>query len=235
MKTLLIYILNATNINALYQLNQIKIYIKMKIKCIYLILLYCIAFANANEGNNFYLQATTQIAATNFDYISTYYYNSSFEGFYNFKNSPFLVGGGLGEIYGTTDNLYENNGGTYNSHFTIPYVSMFAGLLFHPMPKINNITTFRIGYSFLGQSTCNASLGYECNPSTSSVNLMQIGFRNSTMYSFTSNIYAAFNAGLDINNFTFSPGFSINPNVSIPSRKYNNPGPNLGFSIGVSF
>ena len=185
--------------------------------------------------NNFYLQVTTQLAATNFDYVSTYYYNSSIEGFYNFDKTPFIVGSGIGQIYGTTDNLYADNGGVYNSNFTIPYISLFAGILFHPLPRIRNITIFRVTQSLSGHSSCNPSSGYICNPASSSVDLMQIGFRNSTMYFFTPNFYVAFNAGLDINDFKFSPGFSSNPNVPIPNREYNNPGPNLGFSIGVNF
>lgn len=187
------------------------------------------------KDNNTYLQFTTQVAATNFDYVSSYYLNSSFEGFYNFESTPFIVGGGIGEIYGTTDNLYADNGGVYNSSFGIPYITIFGGILLRPISKVKNVTTFRIAQSVSGSSTCNPSAGYSCNPASSSVNLFQLGFRNSTMYFFTDNFYASFNAGMDINNFTFSPGFSENPDTMISSRTYYNPGPNIGFSIGTSF
>jgi hypothetical protein len=207
----------------------------IKLKSLYIFVLILTKAPNVFGDNNFYLQATTQIAATNFDYVSTSYYNSSIEGYYNFENSPFIIGGGFGQIYGTTDNLYTSNGGVYNSSFTVPYLNVFAGIMLRPLPKIRNITTFRVAQSISGQSNCNPSLGYACNPTNSSVNLFQLGFRNSTMYFFTSNIYAAFNAGMDINAFTFTPGFSINPDTKIANREYNNPGPNIGFSIGVNF
>jgi len=206
-----------------------------KLKSLYVFVLIFIKAPNVFSDNNFYLQATTQVAATNFDYVSTYYYNSSIEGFYNFESSPFIIGGGFGQIYGTTDNLYANNGGVYNSSFAVPYISAFAGIILRPLPKIRNITTFRIAQSVSGQSNCNPSLGYACNPSNSSVNLLQLGFRNSTMYFFTPNFYAAFNGGMDINEFTFTPGFSTNPDTPIANRKYNNPGPNIGFSVGINF
>ncbi len=189
--------------------------------------------SDAFAANNFYLQATTQLAATNFDYISASYYNSSIEGLYNFESTPFIVGVGLGQIHATTDNLYEANGGVYNSNFTLPYVSILAGVLLRPLPKISSITTFKVAQSFSERSTCNASTGYSCNHG--SVDLMMIGFRSNLMYYFTPNFYASFNAGLDINNFSFSPGFSSNPAISISKREYTNPGPNLGFSIGTSF
>jgi hypothetical protein len=189
----------------------------------------------AFSANSFYLQATTQIAATNFDYVSTYYFNSSLEGMYNFKNSPFIIGAGIGQIYGTTDSLYVPNGGSFNSTFSIPYVSILGGVLFNPLPKIKNVTTVRLAQSFSGQSNCNASSGYVCNPESSSVNLLQLGFRNSTMYFFTPRFYMAFNAGLDINSFTFSPSFSSTSSPPVSSRTYHSPGPNLGLSIGYSF
>jgi len=135
--------------------NMIKI---DKLKSLYVFVLIFIKAPNVFSDNNFYLQATTQVAATNFDYVSTYYYNSSIEGFYNFESSPFIIGGGFGQIYGTT-----------------------------------------------------------------------------AMYFFTPNFYAAFNGGMDINEFTFTPGFSTNPDTPIANRKYNNPGPNIGFSVGINF
>jgi hypothetical protein len=187
------------------------------------------------SANNFYLQANTQVAATNFDYVSTYYLNSSVEAMYNFTNSPFIVGGGFGEIYGTTDSLYASNGGSFNSSFTVPYVTIMGGVLFNPLPRIKNVTTVRIAQSFSGQSNCNASSGYICNPESSSVDLTQLGFRNSTMYFFTPSFYMAFNAGLDINSFTFSPSFSSTSSPPVSSRTYHSPGPNLGLSIGYSF
>lgn len=212
--------------------NKIKIY---KLKFLYIFVLIFIKAPSVFGERNFYLQATTQLAATNFDYTSTYYYNSSIEGFYNFESSPFIVGGGVGEIYGTTDNLYANNGGVYYSSFVLPYLSSFVGIMLSPLPKIKNITIIRIAQSMSGQSSCNPSAGYRCNPSNSSVDLLQLGFRNSTIYFFTPNFYVAFNAGLDINNFNFSPGFSTNPDIPIANREYNNPGPNIGFSVGINF
>lgn len=206
-----------------------------KLRLLYILVLIFIKAPNVFGENNFYLQATTQVAATNFDYVSTYYYNTSIEGFYNFESSPFIVGGGIGQMFGTTDDLYANNGGVYNSSFAIPYLSVFAGIMFRPLPKIRNVTLFRLAQSISGGSNCNASAGFSCNPENSSVNLRQIGARNSTMYFFTSNFYAAFNVGMDLNNFNFSPGFSINPDVPIANRVYYNPGPNVGFSVGVNF
>lgn len=194
-----------------------------------------LVFSVQARDDGFYFQATTQLAATNFDYVSSSYFNSSIEGFYNFESSPFIIGAGIGQIYGTTDNLYLSNSQFFNSSFNVPYLTIFGGVLLRPIPKIKNVTAFRIAQSFSGSSNCNPSSGYTCNPSTSSVNLLQFGVRNSTMYFFTSNFYASFNAGVDINNFTFSPAFSTSNATPISSRSYNNPGPNLGFSVGYNF
>ena len=67
--------------------------LKNKLKLLYIFVLILIKAPNVFGDNNLYLQATTQVAATNFDYVSTSYYNSSIEGFYNFESSPFIIGG----------------------------------------------------------------------------------------------------------------------------------------------
>jgi hypothetical protein len=184
---------------------------------------------------NLYTQITNQFAATNFDYVTTTYLNSSIDILYNFENTNFVIGSSIGSIYGTTDTFYSSNGTNYKSNFSIPYGAILFGLEFKPNKNFANMTLIRFAKSFDGDSNCIAEGSGVCNPVNSNLNLMQIGFRNSTMYFFNKNIYMSFNAGLDINQFTFSPAFNINPINTTSSRTYHNPGPNLGFSIGYEF
>ena len=108
--------------------------------------------------------------------------------------------------------------------------------MFKPLPKIRNMTILRFAQSFSGQSTCNGQNSLAiCNPQTSGVSLFQLGARNSTMYFFTPNFYATLNVGGDLNQFIFTPSFSVNPDNYVPSRTYHNPSPNIGLSIGFDF
>ena len=208
--------------------------IRLKIILTLLSIIAKISYSYAS--NNIYIQATEQLAVTNFDYVTTMYFNTSIEGFYNFESTNFIVGGGIGTINSTTDTFYANNGGQYNSVFAVPYVSILGGFMFKPLPKIRNTTILRLAQSFSGRSTCNSGNSLAiCNPATSDTNITQIGARNSTMYFFTPNFYASFNVGIDLNSFVFTPAFSVNPDNVIQSRTYHNPGPNLGLSLGFNF
>jgi hypothetical protein len=208
---------------------------KLKSSLALVLLMVNFSYINAKD-NNFYIQATEQLAVTNFDYVTTLYFNTSLEAFYNFESSNFVVGGGLGTINSTTDTFFASNGAQYNSKFAVPYATLFGGFMFKPLPKIRNTTVLRLAQSFWGRSSCDAQSGAAgCNPANSDLGIIQIGARSSTMYFFTPNLYASFNIGLDLNSFKFSPAFSVNPDNLIRSRTYHNPGPNLGLSLGVNF